>query len=341
MESTSSNLLSSIKTLGLKVTDSKFRLKCSHLWDVSGQSLLKNAVEMYNLYVDGEIDNYTTICLSNGVRKCWLKDDEIFMEQIRIIKASLDLENEQKLEKEKLKREVKARIIKEKEEREEKEREARKVKESIKVEKEKKLKEKKKKVSFAPQISSVLGPKMVSQGTQTDDSEEKVLIVDVCSKGIQTEDCSSSCNSFDGMVPYRKPVVKDIHMYETPQVWVPKASQVQKEDVLSQSSSQFLKPRSSQKKKKKKRKVKNVWMPKVNVFQEVQKVQKVVAKSVGSFSQFRNSGRRWRNEKLFNGWFNVMFMGFLIPTKEPRRSVSSRSELGSCVQNISPKKWVS
>ena len=46
------------------------------------------------------------------------------------------------------------------------------------------------------------------------DSHEVVKFV--CSIGIQTDDCLNSYDSFEGMVPYRKPLILDVQMYQTP-----------------------------------------------------------------------------------------------------------------------------
>ncbi|KAL4581344.1 hypothetical protein LXL04_017558 [Taraxacum kok-saghyz] len=140
---------------------------------------------------------------------------------------------------------------------------------------------------------------------------------------------SSSSDSFQGMKPYRKPVLQDVQKYET-QNYVPKPYDVQipKCDLHFRNTNSYLKPRNS-KKKKKKRKVKKIWIPKVK---NVEKVQKIVTKSVVS----RKSVTRWRDEKKFQCWYNVIIDNFCFPTKEPKRSISVYSEY----RLFSPSKGV-
>lgn len=50
-----------------------------------------------------------------------------------------------------------------------------------------------------------------------------------CSIGTQTEDSSCSCDLFEGMIPYRKPKVQDVQMFQTPK------------DVIQKNTVDFLK----------------------------------------------------------------------------------------------------
>lgn len=43
----------------------------------------------------------------------------------------------------------------------------------------------------------------------------------------QTDDSSCSCNSFKGMVSYRKLIIQDVQIYQTHNVWVPKTCDAQ------------------------------------------------------------------------------------------------------------------
>ena len=50
------------------------------------------------------------------------------------------------------------------------------------------------------------------KGVQVDSQDEKVF----CSIGVQTDDILCSCDSFEGMILYRKPVIQENHKYQTP-----------------------------------------------------------------------------------------------------------------------------
>ena len=99
-------VLKEIKRLGLKVTDPKFRLKEGYLfWDVPEQSMLKNAIEMYNLYVDEKIGDFTQIS-SGGFKSNCVEQDKDLLKQFIIIKEYLLLKHiEQKSEKERKEKE--------------------------------------------------------------------------------------------------------------------------------------------------------------------------------------------------------------------------------------------
>ena len=174
------------------------------------------------------------------------------------------------------------------------------------------------------------------KGVQVDFQDEKVF----CSIGVQTDDILCSCDSFEGMIPYRKPVIQENHKYQTPKdliqtqnvhvvesgfVHEVKSSRCKKmrkkkkkkmnrknKRVYSQKSSYVVKPKS----------VKQIWVPK----QQSPKVAlnlKSKPKSVGgSFEDVLGSLKNTKNELYIShgGWYNVRFGDFLIPTKEPRSS---------------------
>lgn len=60
-------------------------------------------------------------------------------------------------------------------------------------------------------------------GVSNDESQSKspgVMKVNMlCSIGTETDDSTCSCNSFEGIVPYRKPIIHDVQMYQTQNVW--------------------------------------------------------------------------------------------------------------------------
>ncbi|KAL7593921.1 hypothetical protein Lser_V15G32104 [Lactuca serriola] len=174
------------------------------------------------------------------------------------------------------------------------------------------------------------------KGVQVDSHDEKVF----CSIGVQTDDILCSCDSFEGMIPYREPVIQEIHKYQNPKdliqtqnvhvvesgfVHEVKSSRCKKmrkkkkkkmnrknKRVYSQKSSNVVKPKS----------VKQIWVPK----QQSPKVAlnlKSKPKCVGgSFEDVLGSTKNTKNELYIShgGWYNVRFGDFLIPTKEPRSS---------------------
>ncbi|KAL7607893.1 hypothetical protein Lser_V15G14229 [Lactuca serriola] len=177
------------------------------------------------------------------------------------------------------------------------------------------------------------------KGVQVDSQDEKVF----CSIGVQTNDILCSCDSFEGMIPYRKPVVQEIHKYQTPKYLIQtqnvhvvesgcvhevKSSRCKKmrkkkkkkmnrknKRVYSQKSSNDVKPKS----------VKQIWVPKQQS-PSVELNSKSKPKSVGgSFEDVLGSLKNMKNMKnelyiSHGGWYNVRFGDFLIPTKEPRSS---------------------
>nr|KAJ0226565.1 hypothetical protein LSAT_V11C100026310 [Lactuca sativa] len=58
-------------------------------------------------------------------------------------------------------------------------------------------------------------------------SSEIVNVKTFCSIGTQTDDFSCSDDVFGGLVPYRKPIVQDVYIYQTPKDCVQKSSNVQ------------------------------------------------------------------------------------------------------------------
>ncbi|KAL7589254.1 hypothetical protein Lser_V15G40565 [Lactuca serriola] len=171
---------------------------------------------------------------------------------------------------------------------------------------------------------------------QVDSHDEKVF----CSIGVQTDDILCSCDSFEGMIPYRKPVIQEIHKYQTPK----DLFQIHKVDVVKSGFVHEVKSsRCKNMKKKKKKKmnrknkrvysqkssyvvkpksVKQIWVPK----QQSPKVAlnlKSKPKSVGgSFEDVLGLTKNTKNELYIShgGWYNVRYRDFLIPTKEPRSS---------------------
>ena len=82
MVSSNSLFLSSIFELGLKVTDPNFCLELRKYWHLYNQYVNRDAIEMYNLFVDWEIEKFTSC---NQYGSCVLLNDEVMMEQFRII----------------------------------------------------------------------------------------------------------------------------------------------------------------------------------------------------------------------------------------------------------------
>ncbi|KAL7609040.1 hypothetical protein Lser_V15G13562 [Lactuca serriola] len=174
---------------------------------------------------------------------------------------------------------------------------------------------------------------------QVDSHDEKVF----CSIGVQTDDILCSCDSFEGMIPYRKPVIQEIHKYQTPKdlIQIHKVDFVESGFVHEVKSSRCKKMRKKKKKKMnrknkrvysqkssyvvKPKSVKQIWVPK----QQSTKVAlnlKSKPKSVGgSFEDVLRSLKNKKNTKnelyiSHGGWYNVRIGDFLIPTKEPRSS---------------------
>ncbi|KAL7613260.1 hypothetical protein Lser_V15G08272 [Lactuca serriola] len=174
------------------------------------------------------------------------------------------------------------------------------------------------------------------KGVQVDSQDEKVFF----SIGVQTDDILCSCDSFEGMIPYRKPVIQEIHKYQTPkdliqtqnvhvvesgfvhEVKFSRCKKMRKKKkkmmnrknkrVYSQKSSYVVKPKS----------VKQIWVPKQqspNVALNLKSKPKCVG---GSFEDVLGSLKNTKNELYIShgGWYNVRFGDFLIPTKEPRSS---------------------
>ncbi|KAL7608281.1 hypothetical protein Lser_V15G13362 [Lactuca serriola] len=197
------------------------------------------------------------------------------------------------------------------------------------------------------------------KGVQVDSQDEKVF----CSIGVQTDDILCSCDSFEGMIPYRKPVVQEIHKYQTPKdliqtqnvhvvesgfVHEVKSSRCKKmrkkkkkkinqknKRVYSQKSSNVVKPKS----------VRQIWVPKQQS-PSVELNLKSKPKCVGgSFEDVLVLMKNTKNELYIShgGWYNVRFGDFLIPTKEPRSSkFDSFVENGSrFVKKVSQiLKWI-
>ncbi|KAL7598001.1 hypothetical protein Lser_V15G26504 [Lactuca serriola] len=174
------------------------------------------------------------------------------------------------------------------------------------------------------------------KGVQVDSQDEKVF----CSIGVQTDDILCYCYSFEGMIPYRKPVVQEIHKYQTPKDLIQTQNvHVVESGFVHEVKSSRCKKRRKKKKKKMNRKnkrvysqklsnvvkpksVKRIWVPKQQS-PSVELNLKSKPKSVGgSFEDVLGSTKYAKNELYIShgGWYNVRFRDFLIPTKEPRSS---------------------
>ena len=82
------------------------------------------------------------------------------------------------------------------------------------------------------------------------DSHEVVKVF--ASVRVQSDDCLYSCDSFKGMVPYRKPSIQDVQMYQSPKNLIQSCQvQVVKNEVVLE-----FKTSKSKKMKKKKKKEK-------------------------------------------------------------------------------------
>ncbi|KAL7600343.1 hypothetical protein Lser_V15G25709 [Lactuca serriola] len=174
------------------------------------------------------------------------------------------------------------------------------------------------------------------KGVQVDFQDEKVF----CSIRVQTDDILCSCDSFEGMIPYRKPVIQENHKYQTPKDLI----QIHKVDVVESGFVHEVKSSRCKKMRKKKKKkidrknkrvysqkssnvvklksMKQIWVPKQQS-PSVALNLKSKPKSVGgSFEDVLGSLKNTKNESyiLHGGWYNVRFGDFLIPTKEPRSS---------------------
>lgn len=74
-------LLSSIKALGLKVTDHVYDFNRVSMWKVPDISYMKDATQMYNLYVDENMCDYTWCRYDGGWNDCYVNNDKILLEQ--------------------------------------------------------------------------------------------------------------------------------------------------------------------------------------------------------------------------------------------------------------------
>ncbi|KAL7590284.1 hypothetical protein Lser_V15G40435 [Lactuca serriola] len=200
------------------------------------------------------------------------------------------------------------------------------------------------------------------KGVQVDSQDEKVF----CSIGVQTDDILCSCDSFEGMIPYRKPVIQENHKYQTPKdlIQTQNVHVVESGFVHGVKSSRCKKMRKKKKKKinrknkrvysqkssyvVKSKSVKQIWVPKQqspNVSLNLKSKPKSVG---GSFEDVLGSLKNTKNTKnelyiSHGGWYNVRFGDFLIPTKEPRSSkfdsfVESGSRFVKKVTQI--LKWI-
>ncbi|KAL7603771.1 hypothetical protein Lser_V15G19273 [Lactuca serriola] len=181
------------------------------------------------------------------------------------------------------------------------------------------------------------------------DVQEKGVQVDVqdeiffCSIGVQTDDILCSCDLFEGMIPYRKPVVQEIHKYQTPKDLI----QIHKVDVVKSGFVHEVKSSRCKKMRKKKKKkmnrknkrvysqkssyvvkpksVKQIWVPKQQspkVALNLKSKTKFVGGSFEDVLGLLKNTKNTKNELYIShgGWYNVQIGDFLIPTKEPRSS---------------------
>ncbi|KAL7606131.1 hypothetical protein Lser_V15G17503 [Lactuca serriola] len=186
------------------------------------------------------------------------------------------------------------------------------------------------------------------------DDHHVLDVLDVQEKGVQVDSHDEKvfaqlefkpmifcvlCDLFEGMIPYRKPVIQENHKYQTPKDLIQthkvevvesgfvhgvkslrckkmrkKKKKINRKNkrVYSQKSSNVVKPKS----------VKQIWVPK----QQSPKVAlnlKSKPKSVGgSFEDALRSLKNTKNELYIshNGWYNVQIGDFLVPTKVSRSS---------------------
>nr|KAJ0223797.1 hypothetical protein LSAT_V11C200086510 [Lactuca sativa] len=140
-------------------------------------------------------------------------------------------------------------------------------------------------------------------------SSKIVEVKKFCSIGTQTDDFSSSDDVIEGLVSYRKLIIQDVQIYQTPKDY---------------------------NKNKNKSKMKKVWMPKVQVPNAREKVQKAKVKNVQRkfYSYFPSDKdvRCWRKENREFGWFNEIYGNFCFPTK--KRVLFSEDD------RFSSNKWV-
>ncbi|KAL7618326.1 hypothetical protein Lser_V15G04074 [Lactuca serriola] len=172
---------------------------------------------------------------------------------------------------------------------------------------------------------------------QVDSYDEKVF----CSIGVQTDDILCSCDSFEGMIPYRKSLIQENHKYQTPKdlIQTHKVEVVESGFVHEIKSSRCKKMRKKKKKKiKRKNKqvysqkssnvvvnpksVKQIWVPKQQSSMVALNLKLKPKSFGGSFKDVLGLMKNMKNELYIthNGWYNVQIGDFLIPTKEPRSS---------------------
>ncbi|KAL7592699.1 hypothetical protein Lser_V15G32523 [Lactuca serriola] len=197
---------------------------------------------------------------------------------------------------------------------------------------------------------------------QVDSQDKKVFF----SIRVQTDDILCSCDSFEGMIPYRKPVIQEICKYQTPNdlIQTQNVHVVESGFVHEIKSSRCKKVRKKKKKKKKMNRknkrvyskkssnvvvkskyVKQIWVPKQqspNVALNLKSKPKSVG---GSFEDVLDLMKNTKNELYIShsGWYNVQIGDFLVPTKEPRSSkfdsfIANGSQFVKKVSQI--LKWI-
>ena len=352
---------SDLQELKLKVTDPNFILPTQIRWHIKydGKVQLLDVMEIFNLLIDDEICLFESCRDENYSFTTPIREDKDLMKSFLMIKEHLEEENKILLHNLKERRKLIVEFQMKFESALSKLRDLDVMQDVlatvqiIELRPRVKVKRKvKKKVVFNLENNCVLGvhehlhvsekdvtPDPVEGESSGSENEKDVQsesdVLDSESKSLNSEseekvisDEKTSCNPFEGMVAYKKPILQNLQKYQT-RNYVPKTQDVQipKCDVHIRNENSYLKPRYSEQKKKKRR-VKKIWMPNVNV----------------------NSVQSWRDKKMYQCWYNVVIDNFCFPTKEPRRSNSSYySEDGlfspkECVCKVSSPilnlKWV-
>nr|KAJ0204163.1 hypothetical protein LSAT_V11C500259270 [Lactuca sativa] len=98
---------------------------------------------------------------------------------------------------------------------------------------------------------------------------EEKMTSDVLVERESSDDFLCSDNVLEGLVPYRKPIIQDVQIYQTPQDCVQKSSNVQIQKGEEPQN------QKRKRKKKNKNKIKKIWMPKVQVPNACEKMLEV------------------------------------------------------------------
>jgi len=324
---------SKFEELKLKVKDPNFVLPTQSRWYVfcNGKMELLNIVEIFNLFVDKKIKSNTRCRYEKHDNGCMIREDSYLIEQFQVIKRHVKEENKILIQNLKKRRKLIVEFQMKFESALTRLRDLDVMQDVLAtvqvIELRPRNKEKrkiKKKVVFNLENNIVhdihddvhdvlhvsekkISPDVVEGESSCSENEEVVKSesedVHSESKSLDTESdvSSSSSDSFQGMKPYRKPVLQDVQKYKT-RNYVPKpyGVQIPKCDLHFRNTNSYLKPRNSQ--------------------------------------NSRKSVTRWRKEKIYQGWYNMIIDNFCFPTKEPK---ISRSSYFSEDRSISPSKGVS